>query len=321
MFERICAALQLGRLTEEPARLSGGYTHRMYRLRTDKACYAVKLLDRQIMQRSDALTNYRRAEGFERLLEQKGLPILPALEIGGSKLQRVEGQYLYVFDFYPGRVLQDEEIQPSHCMKMGEVLARIHGAVAPVYPAEDALTEAFDWAQLTAGLAGAGDACREAQTMQEALLMLEHVTKAAREAVLRLPRRRVLCHNDMDAKNVLWQGEDFRIIDLECLSYADPLQEMLDLAVSWAGWPAQERRFKAFAGAYYAAGGERPEEPALLYDSRWNHIEWLAYNARRALQNDPEERRIGREQVLETIGKIQSDQRNRPMILQWMNEV
>jgi hypothetical protein len=57
----------------------------------------------------------------------------------------------------------------------------------------------------------------------------------------RLPRRTALCHNDMDAKNVLWQGGDFRIIDLECLGPANPEQEMLDLAISWAGYELDEK--------------------------------------------------------------------------------
>lgn len=324
MFDRICAELSLGALTGPPLRLSGGYTHRMFRLDTTTGRYAVKLLNPEVMQRPDALDNYRTAEGFEALLEKRGLPILPALTIGGRKMQQVDGQYFYVFAYFDGRVLKDGEITPAHCARMGEVLARIHGvgrrppqsADADSSPAKGSL-----WRALADDLLSSEDARPEGELLLSAVPMLTRVTAAAAEAARRMSPMEALCHNDMDAKNVLWRGEDFRIIDLECLGYADPRQELLDLAISWAGCPVEEARFKAFLRGYAEAGGACDADAALLCDSRRNHIDWLAYNARRALFDDPEERRIGREQVGETIGKIESDQRNREKILQWMKEM
>jgi len=165
--------------------------------------------------------------------------------------------------------------------------------------------------------------------------MLIRVTRAMSLAAARLTHRDALCHNDMDAKNVLWQGRDFRLIDLESLGYADPEQELLDLAISWAGYELDEAKFRAFVTAYIAAGGRITAAPADLYDSRRNHIDWLAYNARRALPaplpeggdsaeiggSAPEERRIGREQIAETLEKLAWDQRNRTKILGWMEEI
>ena len=336
MFDRICAELSLGTLTAPPVCLSGGYTHRMFRLTTDRGDYAVKLLNPEIMQRPDALDNYRAAEGFEALLEGVGLPILPAKNIAGRKMHRVDGQYLYVFDYFDGRPLRDEEITQAHCAEMGTVLARIHQAGAacpqadvgasiacpPLQEAPDnALSGSALWDGLADALLSSDDAKAEGEALRAAAPMLTRVSAAMEDAARRLPPVRALCHNDMDPKNVLWRDGDFRIIDLECLGEADPLQEMLDLAVSWAGWALDEGKFKAFVSAYYAAGGLRPADAALLYDSRRNHIDWLAYNARRALFDDPAERRTGREQVLETIGKIESDQQNRAMILRWMTEL
>ncbi len=329
MFDRICTQLSLGELTAPPLRLSGGYTHRMFRMTTTQGDYAVKLLNPEIMQRPDAMGNYRTAEGFEALLEAENLPILPAKVIGGQKMQYVDGQYLYVFDYFVGRVLKDEEITPAHCVKMGAVLARIHGTEPLSHPQEPAQSPDSDrapgekafWHELAEVLISADDATTEGYALRTAAPMLTQLTTAAEAAHCCLPRLSALCHNDMDPKNVLWQGEDFRIIDLECLGYADPLQEMLDLAISWAGMPAQEARFKAFVQGYYTAGGAHPADAALLYDSRRNYLDWLAYNAKRALFDDPEERRVAREQVRLTLGKIEGDLANRDTILRWMEEI
>lgn len=335
LFEHICAALTLGSLTAAPTQLSGGYTHRMYALTTTQGRYAVKLLSPEIMARPDAADNYARAEAFEAQLEAAGLPILPAKVIGGRKMQCVDGQHLYVFDYFDGRALRDEEITPAHCAAMGAALVRIHATASlSEGGGSEGAGRSPDWPRLTAGLLRHPESVPEGADMHRALPMLIRVTRAMALAAARLPREEALCHNDMDSKNVLWQGNDFRIIDLECLGYANAAQELLDLAISWAGWPAEEAKFKAFLRAYIAAGGRITAAPADLYDSRRNHLDWLAYNARRALPapfpegggsagaggNDPEERRIGREQVVETLEKIASDQRNRGMILGWMEE-
>lgn len=320
MFERICAELKLGALMAPPVRLNGGFTHRMFRLITAQGDYAVKLLNPEIMRRPDALDNYRAAEAFEALLERENLSILPAKTIGGRKLQCVDGQYLYVFDYFGGRPLQAAEITPAHCAKIGAVLAGIHGMKNLCHPlAEDSyLAEESHWRELADALLTSADARAEGELLQTNLPMLERVTVAAEDAARHLSPMTALCHNDMDPKNVLWQGEEFRIIDLECLGNADPRQELLDLAISWSG--AEESRFKAFVGAYYAAGGVRVADAALVYDSRRNYLDWLAYNARRALFDDRSERRIAREQIRMTLGKIRCDVHMRESILRWLNE-
>lgn len=320
LFENICTALQLGGLSAPPVQLSGGYTHRMFSLTTTAGRCAVKLLNPEIMSRPGAQDNYARAEAFEAMLEAAGLPILPARVIGGRKMQYVDGQYLYVFDYFDGCVLPDREITPAHCAAMGDVLARIH-AVARREAADEPAGSSPDWPRLTAGLLRHPEAVPEGADMHRALPTLIRATRAMELASARLPRTEALCHNDMDSKNVLWQGDSFRIIDLECLGYANAEQELLDLAISWAGWPAEETKFKAFLHAYRAAGGRITAAPADLYDSRRNHLDWLAYNARRALCEDPKERRTGREQVAETLVKIASDQRSRARILTWMEEI
>ena len=343
LFEHICAQLSLGEMTAAPVSLSGGYTHRMFSLTTTQGKYAVKLLNPEIMARPDALSNYARAEANEALLEAAGLPILPAKTICGSKMQRVDGQHLYVFDFYEGRVLTDAEITPAHCAAMGDVLARIHSIAEGKATPKASLSEeggsegagrSPDWPPLVAALLRDPEAIWHGADMHRALPMLIRVTRAMENAAARLPRRETLCHNDMDAKNVLWQGDDFRIIDLECLGHANPEQELLDLAVSWAGYTLDEAKFRAFVGAYIAAGGRITADPADLFDSRRNHLDWLAYNTKRALsaslsegggsagagRSEQEERRIGREQIEETLEKLAWDQRNRDRILSWLDD-
>ena len=70
-FEKLVSNLELGNLIEEPSRVSGGLTHKMYKVVTDKSNYIVKLLNPNIMKRSTALGNFEKADGFEELLKEK----------------------------------------------------------------------------------------------------------------------------------------------------------------------------------------------------------------------------------------------------------
>ncbi len=49
--------LELGTLADETVQVPGGLLHRMYRVRTDKGTYAVKVLNPEIMKRPAALKN------------------------------------------------------------------------------------------------------------------------------------------------------------------------------------------------------------------------------------------------------------------------
>ncbi len=99
--------------------------HKMYKLETEQGTYALKLLNKFVMQRETAMGNYMEAERLERLLEQRDMPILPALVFDGRKMQEIDGQYFYLFDYYAGKTLSGKEITEYHCAKIGKTLAKM----------------------------------------------------------------------------------------------------------------------------------------------------------------------------------------------------
>lgn len=266
----LCQLAGLGRLSSEPAAVSGGLLHRMFKLETDTGCYAVKLLNPEIMARPDAPGNYRRAEELEALLESRGLPVLAAITVDGEKMLRLsDGQYAYVFPWYEGRVIRGRAVTPWHAATIGATLAGIHGvARRERIAAPEPLTVYWD-ALLPA--------CPELLPHRDLLVSL---TDRSNEAQLRLPAVETICHNDLDTKNVLWQGDTLRVIDLETLGWSCPFAELADVALYWSG--VDERhidpaRFRALTEAYRAAGGELPSDWDTLLDSSQVWLGWLAW--------------------------------------------
>ena len=50
-----------------PIRLTGGFMHKMYKLETEQGIYALKLLNKFVMQRETAMENYAAAERLENI--------------------------------------------------------------------------------------------------------------------------------------------------------------------------------------------------------------------------------------------------------------
>lgn len=287
-FVAVCQQLNLGTLTEKPVRLTGGLLHKMYRIVTEGGVYAVKCLNPHVMARPTAAANFAAAEELERKLERTDLPLLPALTVGGRKMQALAGDFFYLFPYFDGRALAEGDITPAHCAIVGEILAKLHRVQrkAAVVPQE---TLDFDWDEF--------DLSAEDKTL------LWEMQAAANSAVL--PPLSTICHNDMDPKNVLWNGMDCRVIDLECLAYGSPYLELLETALCWAGYERGEvdfDRFAAFVNAYAKAGGDLTADWAAVYAANAGRLGWLHYNLRRAAGAEGEEsRELGKAEVKKTL--------------------
>lgn len=303
-------------MTGEPVPLSGGFMHRMYALETEKGKLAVKLLNPHVMEREDAMSNYALAERLEKRLEEHGIPILPALTIHGRKMQEVtlprgsagfSPRYFYLFDYFEGRPVQGDSITAYHCREMGKVLARIHG-IEVGESGEEPEQMHIDWDFYAEALK---ERDRELyRLLQKSMGIILESQEEGNRARRRLPRISAICHNDMDSKNVLWRGDGYRIIDLECMSYGNPQMELYELALCWSGYETCHidfRLFHEFLDGYAEAGGALPEDWETLYACSNGRLEWLEYNIKRVLGIDcgSGEREMGIRQVRETLAHIE----------------
>lgn len=306
LLGKICLQCGLGTLECEPVPLKGGFLHKMYSLFTDKGKYAVKLLNPFIMQRETAHENYRTAEELEAILEQSSIPIIPALKFDGRKMQEIDGQFFYLYNWYGGKALDSRSVTEYHCSAIGSVLARIHA----LDRREESCTHDeinVDWEKFLDPLY---EKNRELYFLiKENISVLYEMQENGNAALKRLPPATAICHNDMDCKNVLWSDRDFRIIDLECLSRSDPFMELFETALCWSGLYDRNfdpKRFETFIRSYAEAGGRLPDGWKTLYDADCGRPEWLEYNIKRALGIGcaEEEQAVGVSETKNTIANI-----------------
>ena len=307
-FNKLVLNLNLGNLIEEPSRVSGGLTHKMYKIVTDKKKYIVKLLNPNIMKRPTALGNFEKADKFEIMFQENNIEAIYSLEFNGEKMQLQDGWYFYVYNWYDGKALKDNEIKTINCEKIGKQLAEIHNITLKEENwIED--TKDIDWKYYI-------DLAKEKESpiydmLFDKLDLLNESMKQGNEVVKELPNYIAVCHNDLDRKNVLWIEDNYKIIDLECLGYSNPYLELFTLALCWSGYESCNINFdlfKTFMDTYFKYSKlSRDINWEVLYYANNGRLEWLEYNIKRALMleaDSEEEQQLGINEVRETIEHV-----------------
>ncbi|MEA4831758.1 MAG: phosphotransferase [Oscillospiraceae bacterium] len=307
LFNNICLELNLGCLTRMPEKLSGGFMHKIYRVQTSLGDYAIKLLNPEVMKRSDVFDNYNIAEQLEEKLLNAEIPIVPALKFNNKKMQCISGQYFYVFEFIDGKALNSNKIELEHCKCIGELLAKIH----KIELSNKSITKCkinIDW-DYYINLAKS-QAIEIVEMLQQHKKLLIESQAKGNESYERLPVISSISNGDLDVKNVLWVNNKPFVIDLECLKYGNPFLELLELALCWSGYEHCNINYKyieQFISSYFAIFGMCKIDWSVLYYSNNGRLKWLEYNVKRALRiecNEEEERLLGIEQVKDTIQHI-----------------
>lgn len=307
-FDLAAEKLELEKVIEKPVRVTGGFMHRMFKVVTEKGVYVVKLLNPNIMKRPTARGNYQIADDIEEILKKNNIPAVYALKFNGSKMQEIDNQYFYIFDWYDSKSVNDDEITVFHCNKIGEVLAKIHNI--------DLKNETFERNEIHIDWQKYVELARDMDSpiydiIKDNVDLFNDSMSKGNVAFKKMPSVKAICHNDMDSKNVLWLGDAFKLIDLECLGYSNPYLELFELALCWSGYENCNINFELF-NAFFKAYFENTNldtniDWEIMYYGNCGRLEWLEYNIRRALLiecDTAEEQQLGISEVKETVEHI-----------------
>ena len=308
----LMAACGLGEVTAAIKPVSGGFLHRMYRVEIPEGVFAVKYLNPEIMARPTAAGNFARAEEIERIFEEHGLPIVPALIFGGKKMQQVDEKFFYVFHWQSGHITDWHTISTEQCWKVGNILGQMH-AIAPEEMSEEEIASQepeirqTDWHGYT--LRALEQGSEIASLLEGSESLLAYADQELNAARASLPNITCLSNEDMDPKNVMWEGDAPWVIDLECLERGNPMSHVVQLALQWAGTATCELKpenLRVFLEGYLAAYDNGFRAYDTLYGIAYTWVEWLEYNIRRALGEcqDEAEQEMGISEVKNTLERI-----------------
>ncbi|MDE5700605.1 MAG: GNAT family N-acetyltransferase [Lachnospiraceae bacterium] len=287
--------------------VSGGFMHRVYRVRTDSGLYAVKHLNTEIMRREGVHDNYKRAEEIECLLERENIPIVPAITVLGKKMQHIEGNYFYIFQWQNGHITDWNHISNEMCHIAGNILGRIHAIDPRNCAHKEPEVSKVNWQEY---VRKANDEKSEiASVLADNVQLLIYAERELNMARAALPHIMCVSNGDMDPKNIMWDNSNPWVIDLECLDYDNPISHAFQLALQWAGITTCSidiEKMTAFFDGYLAVYDNCFRAYCDVFGLAYTWVEWLAYNIQRALGAcaDETERVLGISEVRNTINRI-----------------
>ena len=276
----------LGELTHQPERLSGGALHKMIKLSTSEGEFAIKEINPHIAAKENFKGAYELAETIANNFKQANIPAISALKINNQYVTLLGKKAYLIYPYVNGRTLSEKEITIHHVSRVGKIFAEMHTSNFNLPGVDTSHYDLFSddyWTQLIERC----DCSKLDKLLPKILDWNNHYTAS----IPILNTELVVTHRDMHCKNVLWDKHGKpHIIDWESAGLMNPKLELIGYGLEWSGillnhvinWPL----FEALYGGYHEHCVEKLKTPVESAFWGWlGHcvLGWTAFNMQRML--------------------------------------
>lgn len=310
-IEAICYHFGLGMPIQVPTRVHGGLLHIMWRLDTDKGSYAIKQLSKDIdLKNQQIIKNYELSERIASRFVAQGIPGVCAIAQSGKYLFMIDETGFLVYPWVNAKALDQHAVSEPHALKIATILAKMHclnldepEITQPEFytHTNQKILELLDRAEKFV--------CPFAANLRKNQKNILVANEAFQNAIPILKTDIIVCHGDLDQKNVLWDSSNNPdLIDWESACKINPTYDMINTAFYWSGITSNFDKdlFFKMVEAYQKAGGviNKDHIVAACYGA-FSWIGWLVYNIERSCDpGESEHKNIGIEQVNQTLTTI-----------------
>lgn len=308
LINKLLIECSLGKSLSNPVRVTGGLLNRMYKVECASGTYAIKMLNPEVMKRSTAMNNHIVAEKVANIAKQNGVKCLPAKIINNKTIQECEGIYFLIFDWFDGKPISDEEVSIDKCKSIAKELAKIH-SISFDEVKQDCRAyynlELVNWNLYVDKI--------ENEELKELLKsnikLFETLDRKAIDSINLIQDNLVISHKDLDLPNILWNEDDFILIDWESTGMVNPIMELIDTAWNWSGGQKyfDIEKFRSFVEEYQKYIGELKDFNIAIDADFKAKFGWLEYNLKRVCGIeciDEEEKLLGEKEVVRSIDEI-----------------
>lgn len=320
-LERLCYKYDLGEIIAKPQKVTGGFLHKMYHVITEKAEYAIKILNPNIMNRTEALNNMINAEEVAMHLKND-ISLITGKRFNGKSVIMFDGSYYIIYDWFNGRSITNSEICEYHCEQIGETLAKIHKANIHIQGMnKDNYMHKHDWNMLL----------DQSQNNECFILLRDCINELvdwenrAAKGIIEASSYQIISHRDLDPKNVMWNDNKPYIIDWEASGYVNPYQELVEVLNYWiinSNGEYDKNRFNALMKSY--------TKIIDINNVNWGEIincgyvgmlDWLEYSIQKALGNEGFDNiEIGLQQAKDTVLSLRNFDNQAVLLKTWIKE-
>lgn len=327
-IKALCQHFNLGILYQEPIRVLGGLVHIMWCLNTEKGSYAIKQLSKDVaLSNSQVIKNYESSEDIAFIFSQNGIPAVSAIKKLDKHLFIIDETGYLVYPWVEAKALDQHVISEYHALKMAEILAKMHclnlnnpEITEPKISihTKEKIIETIEKAQRFN--------CEFYSDLSKNQENLLAINKAYQQAIPIQHVQPIVCHGDLDQKNVLWDNNNNPIIiDWESACKANSTYDFVNTAFYWSGITTvfDKKIFLKMVEVYQKAGGMLIKEHLVgACYGPFGWIDWLIYNIERAcVQEESESKKMGIYEVNQTLAALLRLQKSMPEIIKTVTEL
>lgn len=313
-IEKLVIKTNTGTCIKEINKVSGGLSHRMYKVSTDKGIYAIKELNSGVMKRTEAFSNFIFSEKVAEIVKHNKITAIGAMKVNNDIITKIDDSYYMIFEWLDGRILNADEITEKHCEIIGEILAKIHNIDFTEIEDEKRKNidlEYFEWNKYC----NLAEKHNKVYTnlLKENIDLLYKLNEKSIKALEYANENLIISHTDLDRKNVMWQEYNPFIIDWEASGYINPTIELIQVAWYWSGGDVENIDYNKFRiliksyKKYYKSNIDKNAED-LVYADIYGGLEWLNYNLKRSLcienNYEQDEIELAENEVIQSINEI-----------------
>ena len=313
-IEKLVIKTNTGTCIKEINKVSGGLSHRMYKVSTDKGIYAIKELNSGVMKRTEAFSNFIFSEKVAEIVKHNKITAIGAMKVNNDIITKIDDSYYMIFEWLDGRILNADEITEKHCEIIGEILAKINNIDFTEIEDEKRKNidlEYFEWNKYC----NLAEKHNKVYTnlLKENIDLLYKLNEKSIKALEYANENLIISHTDLDRKNVMWQEYNPFIIDWEASGYINPTIELIQVAWYWSGGDVENIDYNKFRiliksyKKYYKSNIDKNAED-LVYADIYGGLEWLNYNLKRSLcienNYEQDEIELAENEVIQSINEV-----------------
>lgn len=280
----------LGKKILDIKSVPGGLLHKLWYLKTDKKCYAVKQLNLSYI--NDLAHNLASPERSQRIALQMQTHHIPTIVACLSRQDNysftVNNNCYMVFPWLEGIACSNQETSLSMAKEIGVMLAHIHNANL-----EDIDLHKPEWS---------GYSKNHWQTLletcaDESKKLLKEIdisqlviwSELAEYSLEKLNKELLISHRDLDAKNLLWQKNKAILLDWEYAGLINPQLDLLIVCLNFSevimgriNW----QKFAAISLGYETIMPRIKINEQLIFGYYGYCLDWLEFNLRRLVKTN-----------------------------------
>ena len=313
-IERLIKEEKLGKLVKSITMVTGGLSHKIYKVVTDSGIYAIKELNAGVMKRPDAYSNFVFSEKVTDIIKQNAINAVGAIKLQNDIIKKIDNQYFMVFEWLEGKTLSAEEITEKHCKIIGKVLAEIHNTDFTEIEDEKRKNvdiEEFEWYKYIE--LSEKENKKYVDFLKQNYKFLYEINKKSNEALKYASEEMIISHTDLDRKNVIWQGDIPFVIDWEASGYINVTIELIQVAWYWSGGDIENidyNKFETVVSTYKKYSKRKVDKniDKLIYADIYGGLAWLNYNLKRSLcienEYEQDEIKLAENEIMQSIKEM-----------------